>query len=92
MRMQLVYHWTTPGGNPPRLTDALPPGLHPELVSLLHDCLAEAPSARPDMGAVMKRLAALPVREFTRPPAPVETGGVSGGGTGGSSARGGFFA
>ncbi|KAG2455099.1 hypothetical protein HYH02_000919 [Chlamydomonas schloesseri] len=101
-RETLVYHWTTPGGTPPRLTDALPPGLHPELVSLLHDCLAEAPAARPDMAAAMKRLAALPVREFAKPAAAAAApeaaypgGGVSGGGISVSPAvgvRGGFFA
>ncbi|PNH09084.1 hypothetical protein TSOC_004337 [Tetrabaena socialis] len=48
-----------------RLQDRLPPGVDPAVSSLLHDCLAEDPAARPSMEAVLQRLAG--VRELPQP-------------------------
>ncbi|PNH07037.1 hypothetical protein TSOC_006553 [Tetrabaena socialis] len=62
--LQYLYH-TGHSHSPPRLCDDLPPGLDPAVASLLRDCLAEDPAARPPMEAVLQRLAG--VRELPRP-------------------------
>ncbi|PNH12464.1 Serine/threonine-protein kinase 4 A, partial [Tetrabaena socialis] len=71
-RLALHYLWIDPSRAPPRLCDDLPPGLAPAVCSLLHDCLAEDPAARPPMEAVLQRLAG--VRELPQPQGAVEAG------------------
>ncbi len=68
-----MYHWTTPGGRPPLLSELLPSDCSEDVRGLLRDCLAVSARERPSMDAVLRRLAAMTPKELPRPQAQVPT-------------------
>lgn len=68
-----MYHWTTPGGRPPLLSELLPADCSEEVRALLRDCLAVSADDRPSMDTVLRRLAAMIPKELPRPQAQVLT-------------------